>query len=181
MALDPLTSSINTSGGLRARLEFLRGQESFKIPEATVQELEERGVIVMNKNDFVAAVIALLSGEVQSIQSLVDALSIPTISSVSGNLLKKDGSNAWYVLSSDLVQNRQTVVQNPSSSGANISLSWATPFADLNYSVSLVAVSDPGAAWGYHVISQTASGITLGLNGISSSTIFKFTAEGAIK
>ena len=178
MPVDLTKSTVNTSGGVRGKLKFTKGQEHYAVKESTIKELEERGFIVLDKNDLVDAVAQLLSGESSRLQSLIGALNIPTVGKSPDNLLKLDANGGLEVVSTGLKAPIR-VLQTTASSGTNIVFTWnATPFPDLEYSVNLTCSTALTSAWSYTIISKTVTSIEIKLQGIATASTFQLIAMG---
>lgn len=177
MPLDLTKSTINTSGGVRGRFHFQKGQDHFRIPAATIEELAERGFIVLDKSDLVDAVSQLLLNEGGRLQALIEALDIPRISTDSDNSMVQDETGAWKVVRVASTAEK-TVSQTQSSSGANLVFTWATPFADTDYSVSFTPISPAASGWSFSIVNKSLTRLEISLDGIAVATTFQLVAKG---
>ena len=176
MSLDLTNSTTNTSGGVRGRLQLRKGQDHYQIRTEIVTELEERGFIVLDKNDLVDAVTQLLLSEKDKLTGLLAALNIPQISEVAGNQLKAV-ADGWFVAVPSNSADMKMVTLDQQSSGANLIFNWTTPFTSMDYAVNLNAIS-AATAWSYHIVNQTLTSIEIDLTGISALTTFRLVAQG---
>lgn len=178
-------ATINTSGGIRGLLRMQRGQASWQIPEQTAQELEQRGYIVINRDDFVDAVVTLLQGDLSRLQGLIDALAIPQLSSEAGNLIVLDGEGKWLVpktVAEAGAGKTQRVTYSAGTTGSTtITFTFTKKFADVNYGVSVVAKSDPAAEWAWFVVRKQVDLVEVKFYGLTVQTLFDITAEGNIE
>jgi hypothetical protein len=179
MPIDQTTSTTNTSGGVRGKIQFHQNQEHFVIPTETIQELAERGYIVLDKNDLIDALNLLLVGESDRLAGLIEALKIPQISKNEKNIIKLDADGDWMVSTADLPPKRRRIVQTKSDSGGELKFGWpANPFPDNTYTVHLTAKSDPGAVWSYSIVKKEDDAIEFKLYGITDPTTFELICEG---
>ena len=180
MPLDLTQSTVNTSGGVRGRLRFQKAQDHYQIPAKVIEELTERGYIVLDKDDLVDAVAQLLTTESGRLSSLIQALQIPGLSSTEGNLITLDDNGDFLLLEDpDALKAPLRVIQTASSAGANITFAWpSTPFADTQYSFQITCLTTLAAAWSYNVVSKDVDKLVIDLQGIAAASNFQLIAEG---